>query len=104
MLKSTKMVFFVLFLCLIFIAYLDTDSYNALGKSPANIPTFSDTQANTTITQTPSLEDKLVDTKLVDGYTVETYQEFEIYKDKNGNIEKVVPTSHFDYLRYKSDE
>lgn len=37
----------------------------------------------------------------VDGYIVETYREYEIYKDKYGNIIKQVPTSNFDYIKYK---
>ncbi|MCM3665804.1 hypothetical protein M3204_15400 [Mesobacillus subterraneus] len=37
----------------------------------------------------------------VDGYIVETYREYEVYKDKDGNILKQVPTSNFDYIRYK---
>lgn len=36
----------------------------------------------------------------VDGYVVETYREYEMYKDKNGNVVKKVPTSNYDYLRY----
>lgn len=37
----------------------------------------------------------------VDGYIVETYREYEVYKDKDGNILKHVPTSNFDYIKYK---
>jgi len=37
----------------------------------------------------------------VDGYIVETYREYEIYKDQYGNIIKQVPTSNFDYIKYK---
>jgi hypothetical protein len=37
----------------------------------------------------------------VEGYIVETYREYEIYKDQDGNIIKQVPTSNFNYLRYK---
>ncbi|MFD1738412.1 hypothetical protein ACFSCX_17965 [Bacillus salitolerans] len=39
--------------------------------------------------------------KEVDGFIVETYREYEIYKDKEGNILKQVPTSNFNYLKYK---
>ncbi|EFV74610.1 hypothetical protein HMPREF1013_05162 [Bacillus sp. 2_A_57_CT2] len=39
--------------------------------------------------------------KEVDGYIVETYREYEIYKDEEGNIIKQVPTSNFNYLKYK---
>lgn len=37
----------------------------------------------------------------VDGYIVETYREYEIYKDQDGNIIKQVPTSNFNYIKYK---
>ncbi|WP_421385267.1 hypothetical protein ACOJQI_11040 [Bacillus salacetis] len=36
-----------------------------------------------------------------DGYIVEIYREFEIYKDAAGNVIKEVPTSNFEYMRYK---
>ena len=39
--------------------------------------------------------------KEVDGYIVETYREYEIYKDKDVNILNQVPTSNFNYLKYK---
>jgi hypothetical protein len=37
----------------------------------------------------------------VDGYIVETFREYEVYKDKDGNILKQVPTSNYDYIKYK---
>ncbi len=37
----------------------------------------------------------------VDGYVVETYREHEIYKDATGNVIKSVPTSNYEYLKYK---
>jgi hypothetical protein len=40
--------------------------------------------------------------KEVDGYIVETYREYEIYKDKNGNTIERVPTANYDYFRYKN--
>lgn len=49
----------------------------------------------------PILEMRLVHTEEMDGYTIETYQEFEIYEDENGNVIKSIPTSHLDYLKYK---
>ena len=36
----------------------------------------------------------------IDDDIVETYREYEIYKDENGQVIKKVPTSNFDYLRY----
>jgi hypothetical protein len=47
-----------------------------------------------------SLEKELVGKDIIDGYVVEEYQEFEVYRDQEGQIVKSVPTSNFDYLRY----
>lgn len=33
-------------------------------------------------------------------YLIQAYQQFEIYKDSQGNIIKTVPTENFNYLRY----
>ena len=48
-----------------------------------------------------SLEMVLENKSVIDDVIVETYQEYEIYKDENGQVIKKVPTSHFDYLRYQ---
>jgi hypothetical protein len=49
----------------------------------------------------PELEYQLEKQENVAGYIVETYREYEIYSDENGNIIKKVPTSHLDFIRYK---
>ncbi|WP_186577029.1 hypothetical protein [Aquibacillus kalidii] len=38
----------------------------------------------------------------VDGQIVETYQEYEIYKDDQGNIVKKVPTANYSYISYNA--
>lgn len=98
LLKSKKSAFFVILFCIVFIAYLNTISNHDLDQIKMDIPAF--TKTKTSDTTSPSLEERLVSTEEVDGYTVETYQEFEIYKDQEGTIQKVVPTSNFNYLRY----
>ncbi|MBT2681777.1 hypothetical protein J7E38_22725 [Bacillus sp. ISL-35] len=40
--------------------------------------------------------------KEVDGYVVVTYREYEIHRDKAGNIIKQIPTSNYEYIRYRS--
>ena len=35
-----------------------------------------------------------------DGYIVETYREYEFYRDKNGQVIKKIPTSNENTLRY----
>lgn len=39
--------------------------------------------------------------KEVDGYIIETHREYEILRDEDGKILKQVPTSNFEYIRYK---
>ncbi|UOY94220.1 hypothetical protein MUG87_09060 [Ectobacillus sp. JY-23] len=48
------------------------------------------------------LESKLVKKETVKGYVIETYQEYEVYKDALGNVVKSIPTSNYQYLRYKN--
>lgn len=47
-----------------------------------------------------SLEMVLESRSEVDNDLVETYREYEIYKDANGQVVKKVPTSKYEYLRY----
>ncbi|MBS4172266.1 hypothetical protein [Bacillus sp. FJAT-49736] len=101
-LKSKKSAFFVILFCLILFAYLNTISNRDLEQITTNVPAFSATKPTKSIA--PALEERLVNTEEIDGYTVETYQEFEVYKEDDGTIQKVVPTSNFNYLRYKSEE
>ncbi|WP_121612999.1 hypothetical protein [Mesobacillus foraminis] len=49
----------------------------------------------------PSLEMHLVGQDEVSGYIVETYREYEVYKNDSGEVVKEVPTANFDYIRYK---
>lgn len=42
-------------------------------------------------------------TKIVEGAKVETYREYEIYKDENGHVVKEIPTSNYNYLRYENN-
>ncbi|MDP4085858.1 MAG: hypothetical protein Q8934_14725 [Bacillota bacterium] len=51
-------------------------------------------------TNTPVIKERLEKKEKVDGYIVEIYREYEVYKDKNGNIIKSVPTSKTDMLKY----
>lgn len=40
--------------------------------------------------------------KEVDGYIVETYREYEMQRDEDGKILKQIPTSNYEYVRYKN--
>lgn len=50
--------------------------------------------------QNYSLEMVLEGKSKEDGYIVETYREYEFYRDENGQVIKKVPTSNFSTLRY----
>jgi len=43
-------------------------------------------------------------TKIENGYRIETYREYEIYTDEEGNVIKKEPTANYNYLRYKLGE
>ncbi|MCQ6276826.1 hypothetical protein JMM81_18235 [Bacillus sp. V3B] len=60
-----------------------------------------DEESEEVAAQNYSLDMVLEETTEIDGYIVETYREYEIYKDNKGKIIKKVPTSNYDYLRYE---
>lgn len=66
----------------------------------------TETSSENEQTENPNytLEYKLEKKKLDNGYWVETYQEYKVYKDKNGNVIESIPTAYFDYLRYPAKE
>ncbi|RBP87877.1 hypothetical protein DFO70_11768 [Cytobacillus firmus] len=74
--------------------YLETD---------ANVQNESETTDDNLESIIPELEylHEIDEDKEVDGYIIETYREYEIYKDEEGNVIKQVPTSNFNYLKYK---
>ncbi|USK86950.1 hypothetical protein [Peribacillus asahii] len=85
------------------VSYLETKTNLATSENvPLNVPV--DGQVKTLVNDVNgniyTLETKLVGQKKENGYLVEIYREYEIYKDNNGKIIKSIPTSHFEYLRY----
>ena len=79
-------------------------SLSILADSSSDQPVNVDVSVEEMIeNMIPVLELKLVDRKKADDgdYYLETYQEFEVYKDAKGNIIKRKPTGHFEYLRYE---
>ncbi|AXI08506.1 hypothetical protein CV093_06375 [Oceanobacillus sp. 143] len=48
-----------------------------------------------------SIEYEKEGTKIEDGYRVESYRQYNITKDEEGNVVKKVPTDNYNYLRYK---
>lgn len=49
------------------------------------------------------LEEKLVNREEIDDYVVETYREYEVYTDSQGNVTESIPTSNYNYIRYYKD-
>ncbi|OCA85178.1 hypothetical protein [Pseudobacillus wudalianchiensis] len=46
------------------------------------------------------VEEELVQREEVDDYMVETYREYEVYTDSQGNEQERIPTSNYSYIRY----
>ncbi|MEW9110617.1 MAG: hypothetical protein AB2374_14810 [Cytobacillus gottheilii] len=50
---------------------------------------------------TPEIELKYESETIEDGYLVETHRQYEVYRDHNNQIIQSVPTSHYEYIRYR---
>jgi hypothetical protein len=92
------------------IGYLDSPLFAEKEDAVTSLPipteetasaNASNDQSNQEAEQTPLLENKLVDITEDDGYIVEVYREYEIYKGDEGNILESKPTENYQYLRYK---
>lgn len=83
-------------------AYLDSP-YSIINRSysySASEPVLAQPIEEMNPTDTPTIKEKLEKKEKVDGYIVEIFREYEIYKDKDGNVVKSVPTSKTDMLKY----
>jgi hypothetical protein len=104
---NTKLLLIGALLILVLAAFLDSpvetkgstyystneDETIGVGSPPMENPVSSYT----------SLEYRLEEMKEVDGYIVETYREYEVHEDEDGNVVIRIPTSNYNYLRYKSE-
>lgn len=102
--KTKASAIFFLVLVLGFTAYLDSP-YSFLNQpytysasepviaSPALVDSIPSTKA-------PEIVEKLEKRTKENGYIVETYREYEVYKDNNGETIKSVPTTKTDTLKY----
>ncbi|MFJ7726270.1 hypothetical protein ACIQXV_08910 [Neobacillus sp. NPDC097160] len=96
----TSVTFLLVFLG--FAAYLDSP-YSFLNNKyayTADQPVMAQSVEVEPSSDVPELEEKLEKTERVDGYIVETYEEYEVYKDKDGNVIKSEPTGKTDSIRY----
>jgi hypothetical protein len=97
------------FICMLFLvaalgftAYLDSP-YSFINKKytySADQPVLAQPAEVEPSSDVPILEEKLMKTEKVDGYIVETYEEYEVYKDKDGKVLKSEPTGKTDTLQY----
>lgn len=92
-----------LFFILVFAAYLDSP-YSVLNKNysytadqPIKVQPATAIPAEEDV---PVMEERLEKREKVDGYIVETYEEYEVFKDKEGHILKSEPTGKTDTLKY----
>lgn len=100
--KTKPITLLILILILGFAAYLDSP-YSFLNKNysyTADQPATAQPMSKIVSTDTPDTEEKLVKKEKQNGYIVETYREYDIYKDAEGNVTKEVPTSQYDELKY----
>ncbi len=105
-----KLKTFICICCLLvtlgFAAYLDSP-YSFINKDytySADQPVMAQPVEVEPSSDVPVLEEKLEKIEKVDGYIVETYQEYEVYKDKDGNVLKSEPTGKIDTLQYWNDQ
>jgi hypothetical protein len=90
-------------------AFLSSEFRSSILYSPNEVEAIAiteqdvetDAEVDPTDSIIPSLEYIFESQEEVDGYMIETYREYEIYRDENGDMIKKVPTSHFDFLKYK---
>ncbi|MFK2824762.1 hypothetical protein QYG89_03585 [Bacillus sp. B190/17] len=108
--NSKPNVFLLTFLFVILIAAFSFD-FSSRGFLDSKKMTFQDStpaMAESKEQEEPyqssdfELEEKIVNVEEVNGYTIETYREYEIYKDEKGNVKQSIPTSNFNYIRYKN--
>lgn len=94
---------FGLLLMLAVVAYLESP-YSILNKNyaySADEPVIAQPMDQNVSAEHPEIKEKLVKReKEEDGYIMETYREYEVYKDNAGNVVKTVPTDKEDTLKY----
>jgi hypothetical protein len=99
--KTFISVFFAVIL-LGFSAYLDSP-YSFLNKNYAysnEQPAAAVSTAVEPSLEVPDTEERLVKRVKKNGYIFETYEEYDVYKDKDGQILKSEPTGQTDTLKY----
>ncbi|MFG6117650.1 hypothetical protein [Thalassobacillus sp. B23F22_16] len=88
---------------IIFAVLLENESQPSIGGSPVMQDDSAKETSGQVVQHTPysELTYVLEERKEVHGHIVETYREYELYNDKNGNIRKRVPTENVQYMTFK---
>lgn len=104
--KTLSLVLVVLMLAFVFMLETPTASIN---KNYVHF--YSDMDATNEVNNNleeidgaPILEYRLEDTSIDGGFLIEMYREYEIYKNQNDDIVKIVPTDHTEYLHYAKQQ
>ncbi|SLL32577.1 Uncharacterised protein [Mycobacteroides abscessus subsp. abscessus] len=102
MVKKISLIIVILLLALI--AYIETPTssinenqvlYYGLTNEEQEVSSNADD-----IFGAPDLEYRLEETKEEDGFIVEVYREYEIYKNRQGEVVKTVATDNTEYIHY----
>jgi hypothetical protein len=99
--KKFLMIFFLIIILGI-TAYLDSpysfinNHYSYLASQPVIAKPLEKPKSE----ESPVIEKVLESTEKEAGYIIETYREYEVYKNKNGEIIKKKPTSTLDILKF----
>ncbi|WP_026560334.1 hypothetical protein [Bacillus sp. J37] len=94
-------------IAIVVIGYFDSPKFAEKEQAISTFPVPEEETTSATAAEEeeikgiPELESRLVDMYLEDGYSVEVYQEYEVYKDEQGNVIERVATENYNYLRYK---
>lgn len=100
-------IFFILILLVAFVAYMETPTARINKEYVYYYGETNESEEANTSTESlgaPELEYQLDSTVKEDGYIVETYREYEIYKDKNGEVIKTKATANTQTIKYAEDE
>jgi hypothetical protein len=107
-LKKFAPIFIVVTIAII--GYFDSPLFAEKEDAISSFPTLTEETASANASneqdieqsqQLPTLEIKLVEITEDEGYVVEMYREYEVYKDDEGAIIESIPTENYQYLRYK---
>ncbi|GLY10916.1 hypothetical protein ACP2W0_09715 [Pseudobacillus badius] len=107
--KPTAFLLTVLLVLLTAVSSLDFSSRQLVDEKtslqPDSAPVIAEAKGADKQWQPKSfkLEEQLVNREEIGHYIVETYREYEVYTDGQGNVKESVPTSNYNYIRYRKN-